>query len=57
MLVLTRNEGQSIVIQTSEGDIEIKINGVAKNGQVRVGIQAPENIAIWRAELLDNNAA
>lgn len=57
MLVLTRNQGQSIVIQTSDGEIEVTIYNVAKNGQVKVAIAAPDNVDIWRTELLDNNAA
>lgn len=57
MLVLTRNQGQSIVIQTSDGEIEVTIANVNQKGQVKVGIQAPDNVDIWRSELLDNNAA
>lgn len=56
MLVLTRNQGQSIVIQTSNGEIEITIANVAKNGQVRVAIAAPDNVDIWRSELLEDVA-
>jgi len=53
MLVLTRNQGQSIVIQTSDGEIEVTIANVAKNGQVKVAIQAPDSVDIWRTELLE----
>lgn len=48
MLVLTRREGESLVI----GD-NIKLTILAvKGGQVRVGIEAPSNVAIHREELL-----
>ena len=57
MLVLTRNQGQSIVIQTSDGEIEVTIANINQKGQVRVAIAAPDSVDIWRSELLDNNAA
>lgn len=57
MLVLTRNEGQSIVIQTDEGEIEITICGVHGKGRVKIGIQAPDSIDIWRSEVLDKAAS
>ncbi len=57
MLVLTRNQGQSIIIQTSDGEIEVTIAKISQKGQVKVGIQAPDSVDIWRTELLDNNAA
>ncbi len=52
MLVLSRNEGQSIVIQTTDGEIEVFINAVSGN-QVKVGLQAPDSVDIWRTELLE----
>jgi carbon storage regulator len=55
MLVLSRNQGQSIIIQTSDGEIEVFINAV-NGGQVKVGIQAPDNVDIWRSELLEDVA-
>ena len=54
MPVLTRNEGQSIVIQTNDGDIEVCIFGVNERGQVKVGVQAPDSVDIWRSELLES---
>ena len=58
MLLLTRNvyEDKTIIIQTTDGDIIISIEGV-KGGQVRVGIDAPDNVGIWRSELLDKEIA
>jgi carbon storage regulator len=47
MLVLTRTEGQSILI----GD-GIKVTVVsAKGGQVRFGIEAPPEVTILREEI------
>jgi carbon storage regulator len=49
MLILTRNQNQSIVI---DDDIKITILGVNK-GQVRIGFDAPEDVSIWREEIYD----
>ena len=50
MLVLTRKENESLVIGE---DIKLTILAV-KGGQVRVGIDAPKEVAIQRQELLLN---
>ena len=47
MLVLTRTPGETIIIETPAGE---HIQGV-KGNQVRVGIEAPETVAILREEL------
>lgn len=47
MLVLTRNVGESLHIGD---DIVVTILGV-KGNQVRIGIKAPEHVAVWREEL------
>ena len=48
MLILTRNQNESIVI---DGDIKITV--LSDNyGQVKLGIDAPEDVEIWRDELL-----
>jgi carbon storage regulator len=49
MLVLTRKMNESIVI---DGNISIKVVSVRGN-QVRLGITAPESLAIYRSELRD----
>jgi len=52
MLVLNRKVGERIVI----GD-EIVITVVSVHGQqVRVGIEAPGSVPIWREELLNAEA-
>lgn len=49
MLVITRKTGESIVI----GDgIEITIADIQK-GKVKIAIDAPRNVAIYRKEILD----
>lgn len=49
MLVLTRKNGESIKIGD---DIEITIIS-SKNDQVKIGINAPKNIDIFRKEIFD----
>lgn len=53
MLVLTRRSGETILIGD---DIEITVLAVDGN-QVRVGIEAPEDVKILRGELLDDDDA
>lgn len=50
MLVLTRKEDESIILETSNGRIEVVLRQIG-NGQARVCIQAPEEVKILRAEL------
>ncbi len=50
MLVLTRREQERIVI---DNDIIITVLGVDKNGQVRIGIDAPKSRKIMRGELIE----
>jgi carbon storage regulator len=46
-LILTRNQNQSIVI-----DDDIKVTVISdRHGQVKLGIEAPDNIEIWREEI------
>ena len=49
MLVLSRKEKQSINIGD---DIEIVILEI-KDGSVKIGIQAPKNIKVYRKEIFD----
>jgi carbon storage regulator len=47
MLILTRSQNESIVI-----DDDIKITVLSdKLGQVKIGIEAPDDVKIWREEI------
>ena len=49
MLQLTRKQYESIII----GD-DIKITVISdKHGQVKLGIEAPDDIEIWREEIYE----
>lgn len=48
MLVLTRNVGESITVGT---DVIIRVLQV-HGKHVRIGIEAPRDLPIWRTELL-----
>ena len=49
MLILTRNQYQSVII-----DDEIKITVLSdSHGQVKLGIEAPDEIEIWREEVYE----
>ena len=50
MLILTRSPNEPINI---EGDIKITILD-DKHGQVKLGIDAPEYVEIWREEIFEN---
>jgi carbon storage regulator len=47
MLILTRKQNESIVI---DDDIKITILGT-KGQDVKIGIEAPEDVEIWREEI------
>ncbi len=47
MLILSRKKDESIIIN---GDIEIKILEI-EDGKVRIGIEAPKDVDIFRKEL------
>jgi carbon storage regulator len=49
VLVLTRRIDESIVIN---GEIVITVLDVGRNGQVRLGIEAPRHYQVYRHELL-----
>ena len=53
MLVLTRREGETLIIEFPTGEtIEVTVLGI-KGNQVRIGTDAPDDIAIVREELLE----
>ena len=51
MLVLERKEGQRIILETSDGTVEIVLFNL-QQGRASIGIAAPETIKIIRNELL-----
>lgn len=55
MLVISRKVGEKVMIGN---DIVIMITGVSNAGgkhpQIRIGIQAPEDVVILRSELADH---
>lgn len=51
MLVLSRTLNESIIIN---GDIRVTVAGLRGN-QVRIGIEAPDSVAIFRNELFERS--
>ena len=49
MLILTRNIGQTIMVGD---DVTVTVLGV-KGSQVRLGINAPKDVAVHREEIFD----
>lgn len=49
MLVLTRRVDEAIIIGS---EVVVRVLGVEKNGQVKLGISAPRQLRILREELL-----
>ena len=50
-LTLGRGKKESIIIKTSDGDIEI----MSLSNKTRLNITAPKGVKIWRKELLNEN--
>lgn len=50
MLVVTRRAGESIMITAGEHVIEVTVLGIT-GGQIRLGTQAPIDVAIVRKEI------
>jgi carbon storage regulator len=51
MLILTRRVGETLKIGE---DIEVTVLGL-RGGQVRIGINAPRDVAVHREEILDRS--
>ena len=56
MLFLTRKEGEILNVYTADGIIKFHIKSF-RNGQVRVGVDAPMTVQIMRDEIDDGLAA
>ena len=52
MLLLTRSYEQSVIIND---DIKVKVLGIDRRGQVKLGIEAPDDVNIVREELLEKD--
>ena len=52
MLVLERKEGESIIIKKDDYIIEVKLTRDKKN-RIKLCVDAPDEFAIFRKELLD----
>jgi carbon storage regulator len=50
MLILTRKPGESVMIGD---DIEIKVLRRTTQGQIRLGITAPDHVIIHRSEIYE----
>jgi len=56
MLILTRREGETVILETSDGPIEVSI-GEINGSQIRVGFKAPKSVRILRGELKEQESA
>lgn len=55
MLVIKRQPGQSIVIQTKDGIITLHPKGLP-GGVCKIAIEAPIGVRVWRKELFDDQS-
>ena len=51
MLKLTRNPGERIILQTSDGEISIEYEKYSGQ-QIKIAIEAPKEVVVLREELL-----
>ncbi len=51
MLVLERRSGQTIILNTSDGIVEVVVTQ-SQAGRVKLGITAPMSVSIVRKELI-----
>jgi carbon storage regulator len=51
MLIISRKTGESITMQTPEGEVIVTVLGIQSNDGIRVGIEAPKKIPIYREEV------
>jgi carbon storage regulator CsrA len=53
MLTLTRRPGEKLILETSDGPIEVVLNKI-DGQQAKIGIAAPDSVIIRREELMGN---
>jgi carbon storage regulator len=51
MLCLARNVNQRVLIRTSDGDVWVTVMDHRGDGKVRLGVDAPESVGVFREEL------
>ncbi len=51
MLVLSRRQGERVVLDTPLGKVVVVIHEILPGGRVRIGIDAPHQIEVLRYEL------
>jgi carbon storage regulator CsrA len=51
-LVLTRSESQAVVLAVDGRRIRIEVARIDR-GEVRLAFDAPDDVAIWREEMVD----
>lgn len=51
MLALTRSESESIIIETSDGIIEVTVVRFLSGQRVRIGVEAPLKVPVNRREI------
>ncbi|MGI5985267.1 MAG: carbon storage regulator [Clostridiales bacterium] len=51
MLVISRKQEESIIIEPEKGGEPIEVKIISIDNQVRIGISAPRGCKIWRNEL------
>lgn len=54
MLTLSRKEGESIIISTSDGEVRVTIKAIKSGEQVKLSIEAPDVVEILREELINS---
>ncbi|MEN8802733.1 MAG: carbon storage regulator [Thiogranum sp.] len=53
MLILTRRPGETLIIELPTGEqVQVTVLGI-KGNQIKIGTDAPDDIAIVREELLE----
>ena len=55
MLKITRKPGEGLTITTSDGAIHIDFD-IKSDKQIRLAIDAPKEVGVWRDELLEEES-